>query len=40
MNLKIKEIIAQLSTENISEERKKNLLPLVEFIQNKISKNE
>lgn len=40
MNLKIKEIITQLSTENISEERKKNLLPLVEFIQNKISKNE
>ena len=40
MNLKIKEIITQLSTENISEERKKNLQPLVEFIQNKISKNE
>lgn len=40
MNLKIKEIIAQLSTENIYEERKKNLQPLVEFIQNKISKNE
>ncbi len=40
MNLKIKEIIAQLSTENISEERKNILQPLVEFIQNKISKNE
>ncbi|MFT3919640.1 low molecular weight phosphatase family protein [Cloacibacterium sp.] len=40
MNLKIKEIIAQLSTENISEERRNILQPLVEFIQNKISKNE
>ena len=40
MNLKIKEIIAQLSTENIYEERKNILQPLVEFIQNKISKNE
>lgn len=40
MNLKIKEIIAPLSTENISEERKNILQPLVEFIQNKISKNE
>ena len=40
MNLKIKEIIAQLSTENIYEERKNILQPLVEFIQYKISKNE
>ena len=40
MNLKIREIIAQLSTEIISEERKRILQPLIEFISSKISKNE
>ncbi len=40
MNLKIREIIAQLSTERISEERKIILQPLIEFISSKISKNE
>lgn len=40
MNLKIREIITQLSTENISEGRKAVLQPLVEFIKSKISKNE
>lgn len=40
MNLKIREIIAQLSTERISEERKIVLQPLIEFISSKISKNE
>ena len=40
MNLKIREIIAQLSTERISEERKRILQPLIEFISSKISKNE
>ncbi|MEZ7889700.1 MAG: protein-tyrosine-phosphatase [Cloacibacterium sp.] len=39
MNLKIREIIAQLSTERISEERKITLQPLIEFISSKISKN-
>ena len=40
MNLKIREIIAQLSTERISEERKRILQPLIEFISSKLSKNE
>ena len=40
MNLKIREIISQLSTERISEERKRILQPLIEFISSKISKNE
>ena len=40
MNIKIREIIAQLSTERISEERKIILQPLIEFISSKISKNE
>lgn len=40
MNLKIREIIAQLSTERISEERNRILQPLIEFISSKISKNE
>ena len=40
MNLKIREIIAQLSTERISEERKRILQPLIEFISSKITKNE
>ena len=40
MNLKIREIITQLSTERISEERKIILQPLIEFISSKISKNE
>ena len=40
MNLKIREIIAQLSTERISDERKIILQPLIEFISSKISKNE
>ena len=40
MNIKIREIIAQLSTERISEERKIVLQPLIEFISSKISKNE
>ena len=40
MNTKINEIIAQLSTENISVERKAILQPLIEFISSKISKNE
>ena len=40
MNIKIREIISQLSTERISEERKIILQPLIEFISSKISKNE
>lgn len=40
MNIKIREIIAQLSTERISEERKRILQPLIEFISSKICKNE
>ena len=40
MNLKIREIIAQLSTERIADERKIILQPLIEFISSKISKNE
>ena len=40
MNIKIREIIAQLSTERISDERKIILQPLIEFISSKISKNE
>ncbi len=40
MNIKITEIIAQLSTERISEERKRILQPLIEFISSKLSKNE
>lgn len=40
MNLKIREIITQLSTERISEERKIVLQPLIEFISSKTSKNE
>lgn len=40
MNVKLKNIISQLSIENISEERKIVLQPLVEFIKSKISKNE
>ena len=40
MNIKIREIIAQLSTERISEERKRILQPLIEFISSKITKNE
>lgn len=40
MNLKIREIITQLSTERISEERKRILQPLIEFISSKITKNE
>ena len=40
MNLKIREIISQLSTERISEERKIILQPLIEFISSKLSKNE
>ena len=40
MNIKIREIIAQLSTERISEERKIILQPFIEFISSKISKNE
>ena len=40
MNIKIKEIIAQLSTERISEERKRILQPLIQFISSKLSKNE
>lgn len=39
MNIKIREIISQLSTERISEERKIILQPLIEFISFKISKN-
>ncbi len=39
MNLKIREIIAQLSTERISEERKIILQPLIQFISSKLSKN-
>jgi hypothetical protein len=38
MNTKINEIIAQLSTENISEERKAILQPLIEFIIFKVLK--
>ena len=40
MNIKIREIIAQLSTERISEERKRILQPLIQFISSKLSKNE
>lgn len=40
MNTKINEIIAQLSTENISEERKAILQPLIEFIISKVINNE
>lgn len=40
MNLKIREIISQLSTERISEERKIILQPLIEFISSKRSENE
>ena len=40
MNTKINEIIAQLSTENISEERKAILQPLIEFIIFKVLNNE
>ena len=40
MNIKIREIISQLSTERISEERKRILQPLIEFISSKITKNE
>ncbi len=40
MNLKIREIITQLSTERISEERKRILQPLIQFISSKITKNE
>ena len=40
MNIKIREIIAQLSTERISEERKRILQPLIQFISSKITKNE
>lgn len=40
MNIKIREIIAQLSTERISEERKIILQPLIQFISSKLSKNE
>ena len=40
MDIKIREIISQLSTERISEERKRILQPLIEFISSKISKNE
>lgn len=40
MNLKIREIIAQLSTEIISEERKILLQPLIQFISSKLYKNE
>ena len=39
MNIKIREIIAQLSTERISEERKRILQPLIQFISSKLSKN-
>ena len=40
MNTKINEIIAQLSIENISEERKAILQPLIEFIIFKVLNNE
>lgn len=40
MNLKLKEIIENLSTKNISEERKIVLQPLIDFIENKIENNE
>ena len=40
MNIKIREIISQLSTERISEERKIILQPLIEFISSKRSENE
>ena len=40
MNIKIREIISQLSTERISEERKRILQPLIQFISSKLSKNE
>lgn len=40
MNLKIREIITQLSTERISEERKIILQPLIQIISCKLSKNE
>ena len=40
MNIKIREIITQLSTERISEERKRILQPLIQFISSKITKNE
>lgn len=40
MNIKIREIISQLSTERISEERKIILQPLIQFISSKLSKNE
>ena len=40
MNIKIREIISQLSTERISEERKRILQPLIQFISSKIYKNE
>ena len=40
MNIKIREIISQLSTERISEERKRILQPLIQFISSKITKNE
>lgn len=40
MNTKIKETITQLSTSNISEERKMILQPLVEFIKSKTTNNE
>ena len=40
MNLKIREIITQLSTERISEERKIILQFLIQFILSKFSKNE
>ena len=40
MNTKINEIIAQLSTENVSEERKAILQPLIEFIIFKVLNNE
>ena len=37
MNIKIREIISQLSTERISEERKRILQPLIQFISSKLS---
>ena len=40
MNIKIREIISQLSTERISEERKRILQPLIQFISSNLSKNE
>ncbi|MFC5285026.1 low molecular weight phosphatase family protein [Pedobacter alpinus] len=40
MNQKIAEIISRFSSENISDERKEVLQPLIDYIQEKVAKNE